>query len=42
MEGEAFGRAVVDEVVKANASGRGVSMFPALKDGHPVVAVPLV
>jgi hypothetical protein len=35
-------RAVVDKAVKSNAGFRAVSVFPALKDGHPVAAVTVV
>jgi hypothetical protein len=35
-------RAAVDQRVKANAGFRAVSVFPALKDGHPVAEVTIV
>ena len=35
-------RAAVDKTIKANAGFRAVSVFPALKDGHPVAAVTIV
>lgn len=35
-------RAAVDTTVKANAGFRAVSVFPALKDGHPVAEVTIV
>ena len=34
-------RAVVDAAVHANAGFRAVSVFPALKDGHPVADITL-
>jgi hypothetical protein len=35
-------RAAVDKTVKTNEGFRAVSVFPALKDGHPVAAVTIV
>ena len=34
-------RAVVDKAVKANQGFRAVSIFPALKEGHPVAEITL-
>ncbi len=35
-------RAVVEDAVKTHPGTRAVSVYPGMKDGHPVAAVTLV